>query len=166
MYGQLATILTSFFNCYTWEEMMQQNRDKDHLTILAIMHYVMSALFGLGALFPIIYLIIGLVILNGGFETNGREAPPPAVGWFLIGFAAIAITFGLTIASCVAVAGRKLQTRRNHLYCLIIAAIQCLFMPLGTALGIATIIVLLRPSVKELFGVGTAAPGTPPMYEQ
>ena len=166
IYDQLAEKQTCYLNNFTLEEKMQQNRDEDHLTILAIMHYVISVLFGMGALFPLIYLVIGVVILNGGFETNGREAPPPAVGWILIGFSAFAITIGLTIASCIALAGRKLQTRRNHLFCLIVAGVECLFMPLGTALGIFTIVVLLRPSVKELFGVGTSAPGTPPIYER
>jgi hypothetical protein len=36
------------------------------------------------------------------------------------------------------------------------AAISCIFMPFGTVLGVFTIIVLLRPSVKELFAVNTA----------
>ena len=36
------------------------------------------------------------------------------------------------------------------------AAISCAFMPFGTVLGVFTLIVLLRPGVKELFGVGTA----------
>jgi hypothetical protein len=31
------------------------------------------------------------------------------------------------------------------------AAIACLFMPLGTILGVFTIIVLIRPNVKALF---------------
>lgn len=143
---------------------MQPNRDKDHLTILAIMHYVFSALFLLGAFFPLIYMVIGIVILNGGMEQEGRNGPPPEVGWVLIGFSIFVMLFSLTLTFCIALAGRKLQTRRNHLFCLIIAGIECLFMPMGTLLGIFTILVLLRPSVKELFGVGSTQPGVPPMY--
>lgn len=143
---------------------MQSNRDRDHLTILAILHYVVSALFLLGAFFPLIYMIIGIVILNGGMEQEGRDGPPPEVGWVLIGFSVFAMLIGFTLAFCIALVGRKLQTRRNHLFCLVIAGIECLFMPMGTLLGIFTILVLLRPSVKELFGVGNAPSGVPPMY--
>lgn len=143
---------------------MQQNQDRDQLTILAIMHYVLSVLFGFGALFPLIYLAVGVIIINGGLEPTGGEPPPPVVGWILVGFSLVAVTVGLTMALCMAIAGRKLQKRRSHLFCLIIAGLECIFLPLGTVLGILTIIVLLRPSVKELFGVGTTPPGTPPMY--
>jgi hypothetical protein len=38
----------------------------------------------------------------------------------------------------------------------VIAAISCLLVPLGTVLGIFTILVLVRPSVKERFGVAPA----------
>ena len=33
------------------------------------------------------------------------------------------------------------------------AGLQCIFPSLGTVLGVFTIIVLVRPSVKQLFGV-------------
>jgi hypothetical protein len=39
------------------------------------------------------------------------------------------------------------------LYCLVVAGIECIFMPFGTVLGVFTIIVLMRPSVRNLFGV-------------
>jgi hypothetical protein len=34
---------------------------------------------------------------------------------------------------------------------MVIAAIQCAFTPFGTVLGVFTLIVLVRPSVKALF---------------
>jgi len=34
---------------------------------------------------------------------------------------------------------------------MVIAGIECLFMPFGTVLGVFTLVVLVRPSVKELF---------------
>jgi hypothetical protein len=39
----------------------------------------------------------------------------------------------------------------------VIAAIACSFVPIGTVLGVFTIIVLTRPSVRVLFGVETIA---------
>ena len=44
------------------------------------------------------------------------------------------------------------------------AATMCLFMPFGTVLGVFTIIVLMRPSVKPLFdqAAGPAGNFSPP----
>ena len=44
-----------------------------------------------------------------------------------------------------------LAARRRWLFCMIIAGIQCAFVPLGTVLGIFTLIVLQRDSVRRLF---------------
>ena len=59
----------------------------------------------------------------------------------------------LAIAACVALAGRKLTQRRGHLFCLVVAGVECCFFPFGTVLGVLTILVLTRPSVKHAFGV-------------
>jgi hypothetical protein len=46
-----------------------------------------------------------------------------------------------------------LKRHTNYTYCLVVAAIECMFTPFGTVLGVLTIIVLVRPTVKALFGV-------------
>ena len=62
------------------------------------------------------------------------------------------MVLGWVYAGCVIYAGRCLAKRKRYLYCLVMAGICCLFFPFGTALGVFAIIVLIRPSVKELFG--------------
>jgi hypothetical protein len=52
------------------------------------------------------------------------------------------------------VAGWFLGRCRHYIFCLIVAGITCLFHPFGTVLGVFTIIVLIRPSVKRLFEIG------------
>ena len=46
---------------------------------------------------------------------------------------------------------RFLVQRRNHRFCLVLAGVTCLFMPLGTILGVFTLIVLMRDSVQQSF---------------
>jgi hypothetical protein len=47
---------------------------------------------------------------------------------------------------------REETDRRKHFtFCLIMAAVECIFMPFGTVLGTFTILVINRPSVRELF---------------
>ncbi len=47
--------------------------------------------------------------------------------------------------------GRFLARRQHPTFCIVVSALDCMCMPLGTALGVFTILVLQRPSVKEMF---------------
>jgi hypothetical protein len=121
-------------------------KDLDHLNILAILHYVLGALTALMAAFPGLYFVLGLLMLTGGMP-----GAPPAMGWVFVigggGFALALIAFGIVTA----VAGYYLHRRKARTFCLIVAGFQCTQMPLGTILGIFTILVLSRDSVQELF---------------
>jgi len=128
------------------------NKDEEHLRLLSIFHYIVGGLAGLFALFPVIHLVIGLVFILAPevVESNG-EAPPALVGWFFVIFAGLFIITSWVFAAFVITAGRFLARRRHRLFCLVIAGIECAFIPFGTVLGVFTIIVLMRESVKELF---------------
>ena len=54
-------------------------------------------------------------------------------------------------------AGRFIALRRHRMFCLVIAGLICLWVPLGTALGVYTFVILTRPGVIEWFG-GRAQP--------
>ncbi len=129
------------------------NKDEEHLKLLSIFHYIVGGLVGLFALFPVIHLVIGLVFILApeSLESNNGEAPPAWFGWFFVIFAALFIISGWVLAGFVITAGRFLARHRHRLFCFVIAAIECAFVPFGTVLGIFTIIVLMRESVKELF---------------
>ena len=132
---------------------MSEIQDQEHLKLLAIFHYVAAGLGALFSCFPILHVILGIVMLSGAMD--GPNGPPRAFGWIFILFPACFILFGWATALCVAYAGHCLQRRKNYIYCLVIAGVACMFAPLGTALGVFTIIVLLRESVKELFESNT-----------
>ena len=129
------------------------NRDEEQLKLLAIFHYVVAGLAALMALFPVIHLILGLVLILAPHEFQGSGQPPPAfVGWLLVLFAGGFILLGWTMAVFILTAGRFLTQRRHYTFCLVMAGVECLFMPFGTVLGVFTIVVLTRDSVKLLFG--------------
>ena len=46
------------------------------------------------------------------------------------------------------------------------AGIECIFMPVGTVLGVFTIIVLVRNSVKALFGMPVAGNAATPIADE
>jgi hypothetical protein len=127
-------------------------QDEEHLKLLSIFHYVVGGFAALFALFPIIHLVIGLAFILAPRPAESKGGPPPAiVGWFFVIFAGMIIIAGWIFAGFVITAGLFLARHRHHLFCLVIAGIECAFMPFGTVLGVFTIIVLMRESVKELF---------------
>lgn len=138
--------------------------DSEHLNLLVIFHWIVAAITGLFALFPLLHLVIGIGLVNGSFPGPSRSEhepiPAQAVGWFFIAFAVVWIVASLTMAFCLALSARSLSRQKRRTFCMVVAAISCVFFPFGTALGVFTLIVLSRPSVRALF-VGSAAPVTP-----
>ena len=61
------------------------------------------------------------------------------------------VAFFWTIAALLFLAGRWLGRHTHSTFCFAIACVACIFTPTGTVLGVFTILVLLRPSVKALF---------------
>ena len=55
------------------------------------------------------------------------------------------------MAICILIAGRSLALRKRYSFVLVMACIECLFIPFGTILGVFTIVVLSRESVRGLF---------------
>ncbi len=129
------------------------SQDEEQLKLLSIFHYVVGGLAGLFALLPIVHLVFGLMIVFSPETFPGKpgDSPPALLGWFFVGIALAAILFGLALAASIVVAGRSLAKQTRYTYCLVVAGIECMFMPFGTVLGVFTIVVLMRESVKPLF---------------
>lgn len=84
----------------------------------------------------------------------GNQEPTPAfLGWIFIAVGAVFFFAGITMAICVLIAGRCLSRRKGYTFALVMACIECLFVPFGTILGVFTIVALSRESVKALFSV-------------
>jgi len=166
---------------------------REHLRLLSIFHYIVGGIGYLVSLFPIIHLVFGIFVLVSSEELDhpritasspsdasveAVEVPPrhelapkpdevfPArwFGLMFIVIPALMILCGFTLSTFVIVAGKRLASQRSHTFCLVIAGIECLIVPFGTVLGVFTILTLIRPEARQLFGLpplskdGTAAP--------
>jgi hypothetical protein len=130
------------------------NQDTEHLRLVAIFHYVVAGLAALFSLFPLIYTTIGVIfvfVARHGTPKPGEELPPEFLGWIFVGVGSFLFLLGIAMAICILIAGRCLSRRKRYTFVLVMACIECLFFPFGTILGVFTIVVLSRQSVKNLF---------------
>jgi len=140
------------------------NEDQSHLNSLAIAHYVVGGVSMLFACIPLVHTFIGLAVITdiGGMQeamANSPDgAPPDWFGWmfFLVGLGFFLL--GQAVSICLILSGRFLKQRRRYLFSFVLACIACTFFPFGTVLGVFTIIVLSRDSVKALYAQGASLP--------
>lgn len=126
---------------------------EEHIRLMAIGYYVMAGLLGLFSLIPGIHITIGTLALLGKFEpeTSGGDFPSELFGGIFVGVGSLFMLLGFTMTALVAIAGRKLKQFRCRTYCLVIGAVLCAIFPMGTVLGVFTLIILTKPEAKTLF---------------
>jgi hypothetical protein len=134
-------------------------KDRDHLRTLAIFYYVAAGLFAVFGLLPGFHVALGVAMVSGtmGPPPPSGSGPPPAVGFIFIGVGSSIILFAQIFAFCLVLAGRALAKQKRYIFCFVIAVLLCLNGLPFLILGIFSIIVLARESVKELFKHGEAA---------
>jgi uncharacterized Tic20 family protein len=124
-------------------------QDEQYLNLLSIFHYVVAGLTALFSCFFLIHIAIGIAMLCGAFE--GKDSPPRFIGLFFIIFPTLFIMAAWILAGFMIAAGRKLRQRKSRTFCLVVAGIECISMPFGTILGVFTIVLLMKDSVKAIF---------------
>ncbi len=132
-------------------------QDREHLQLLAIFHYVVAGLAALFSLFPLLYTTVGAIFIfaaRHGTAKPGEELPPEFVGWIFAVIGSVLFLIGLAMTICILIAGRSLALCKRYSFALVMACIECLFIPFGTILGVFTIVALSRESVKALFLTG------------
>lgn len=137
------------------------SQDAEHLRLLSIFQFAYAGLMGLMALVPIIYVSFGVAMVSGALPMgpSGGGPTPAMMGWFFIILGGAIIVLGFAMAALNVLVGLFLRRRTHRTFCMVVAAFDCLNMPLGTALGVFTLIVLARPGVRAAFG---APPGNLP----
>ena len=145
--------------------------DLEHLSALSTGHYILAGVSLFSGIPALMWGVAGAKLLDeagsdmavalgdisgqAGADPfgGGADAMLADVGTLLV----TAIVAGLVIALVAAIhltlVAVKIKQRRWWTFCYLTGWGECLMFPFGTILGIFTIIVLGRPSVKKLFGV-------------
>lgn len=129
----------------------QQKTDRDQIRLLAIFHFITGglAIFAIGFLI-LHYLIMSRVFVSGMHGPHGPQMPPEVfklmTGFYWIGGLLFAAGGIANILS-----GFFLLQRKYRTFSFVIAGLNCLQVPLGTLLGVFTILVLSRESVRASY---------------
>ena len=129
--------------------------DIEHLRLLAIFHYIVGGVAALFSLLPLIHVGIGVWMLTSPetIQSHDQGGPPAELfGYLFAGVGLMFVLVGETLAGLMIYSGRQIQKRDKYPLSFVMACIMCLFVPFGTILGVFTIIVLSRDSVKRLYG--------------
>jgi hypothetical protein len=131
--------------------------DEEQLRVLSVVHYVFGGITAFLSCFPLIYILLGIGFVTGAFKApaNGPGPTPPVeFGWLFVVIGALGLLLSWAVAISLIFAGQFLRLHKGYVFCMVVAAIQCLSVPFGTILGILTIVVLMRPTVQAMFGRG------------
>jgi hypothetical protein len=132
----------------------QRKADADHLRLLAIFHFIGAGLAVLGIGFLALhYLVFHAFFANPDIWKNQKGGVPPPREVLAI-FRWLYVVFGVwLVSSGVAnlLSGLFIGRRKHRVFSLVVAAMNCIHIPFGTVLGAFTFIVLLRPSVREVY---------------
>jgi hypothetical protein len=131
----------------------QRAIDADHLNLLSIFHFIVAGVSILGILGLILHFtIMHAVFTNPTLWQDQKQMPPPAL--FFDAFMGLYLVLGLLFfvsAILNIISGVFLRVHKYRTFLFVVAGINCLQCPFGTILGIFTIVVLARESVRELY---------------
>jgi len=133
--------------------MPMESADDGHLKAIVICHYVWGGLALLLSCMFIGHIIMGIMMVKGQFPTNGGPPNqfPNQFGYMFICMGSGALLLGWAVGILTIISGRAIARRRWRMFSLVIAGVNCAWVPFGTVLGVFTFIVLLRPSVRALY---------------
>ncbi|TDU81718.1 hypothetical protein EI77_01028 [Prosthecobacter fusiformis] len=136
------------------------SKDREHLRSLVICHYVCAG-FGLaGMAFLVLhYSIMNAVFSNPKLWEKAKEPPPFDPALIVTGMQWFYLIMGVMIlASAVLtlLAGLSIRARVRRTFSMVVAGLNCMQFPIGTLLGVFTLIVLSRDSVVRLYEIQQA----------
>jgi hypothetical protein len=139
-------------------------KDLAHLKLLGIFHYIWGALSLIGAIcIGAYFVVIGIVVMNNPQSLSSSDDSGTAgmIGGIMIGAGVVLFLIVVVYGILTLMAGGKYRKHQGgYWFCFILAIVTLVIGGIpGIALGIFSLIVLSRESVKAVFK-GQSLPGT------
>jgi hypothetical protein len=103
-------------------------------------------------------LTIGSIIAHLPEQPNQPSPPPGLIAVFFCVFGLGMFVFLIVMGLLLFIAAGRLRRRRSRVFCMIVAGVSCVGIPFGTVMGVFTLIVLSRLSVKQMFDTDALPP--------
>ena len=111
--------------------------DAEHLRLLGTLGYFYAGLECLFSLFAALYMGVGAFL-----------------GLWILGMAVLSY-----------LAAKWISLGKNWMFCMVVSCLHCSSFPIGTGLGVFSIIVLCRPTVKSWFAAKRIAAASSLQHE-
>jgi hypothetical protein len=131
--------------------MDDKERVREHLRLLSILHYVYAGLLALGSCGGIAYAGFGWFVSEIGRRSPQEAAPADLVAGMFVAIGVAMFVLLVAAAVCAYLSAQWLAAHKNRTFSMVVAAIACLSVPLGTLLGVFTLIALTKPEARELY---------------
>ena len=133
--------------------------DIRYLNLLAIFHLIVAGMVGLLSCLPLVDLFIGIPMLKDvpyALSQNEFFSQTTLAPLIFILLPSGITVIGWMFAIAIALNGYYLRTRKWVDYCMVVSGIETIFMPFGTVLGVFTMILLTKPTIKNRFDEETS----------
>jgi hypothetical protein len=133
--------------------------DEEHLKLLSLGYLISAAMTAFFSLFGLFYMAMAIFVTmslshHKGTGTNAGPVPPAFMGSILGSIGLAMFLFTVILAAAKFRTASCIKRRKARTFCLVVAGINCLEFPYGTALSVLTFIVLGRESVTRMFQAG------------
>ncbi len=126
---------------------------KHHLSTLSVLHYVYGVLELIGGMAVLILIGMGWFLNSDWLAEQAGEPIPSFLGVFLQVVGWVLFVILCTKGALNIWSGWSISRGRNRTLSMVTAALNCLNIPFGLALGIFTFIVLSDRAVREVYGL-------------
>ncbi len=143
-------------------------KDIKHLNTIAWVHYAFAGLNSLFLVLVLFYVLfvrfmlatdairIGFLLVTGAADDSIRILDgkiPTSLFVYSVSLAVCGFLSLLLLAGAVSnfYCGKFMAEQKHYMFCLIVTALTITSFPIGTAIGAYSLVILLRPHVKELF---------------
>jgi Na+-driven multidrug efflux pump len=124
---------------------------ESQLRLLAVFHFIFAGLALLGLVFLGLHYMFLDKMMDLAAQDPGQQPPPEAFLELFIWFYVVMGLFCVLGAVLNLLAARALRARRHWMLCAVVAGLNCLQIPVGTTLGVFTLVVINREDVRSSF---------------
>jgi len=132
------------------EKTKQKIIDNEHLRLLSLFHLISGILSLLFSFFFVLYIGFFSIILRFTRGIHYSDFPNRVMS-FVFFIWSFFIIVGILWGVAKIISSMFMNKRKYRIFSIIVSVLECLSVPYGTILGVMSLTVLSRESIKEIY---------------